>query len=47
VTKAIKTAIRHIEPYSPGLARHLDVTVRTGIFCAYVPDPRVPVTWQV
>jgi tetratricopeptide (TPR) repeat protein len=47
VTKAIKTAIRHIEPYSPGLARHLDVTVRTGTFCIYAPDPRVPVTWQV
>ena len=29
------------------LGRHLDTTVRTGTFCSYLPDPRVPIDWQL
>ncbi len=26
---------------------HLVATVRTGIFCSYTPDPRLPLSWQL
>jgi tetratricopeptide (TPR) repeat protein len=46
VTRAIKSALERIGEHSPTLARHLAATVRTGTFCVYEPDPRVPVTWS-
>jgi DNA-binding PadR family transcriptional regulator len=46
VTRAIKAAMERIAEHSPTLGRHLSVTIRTGTFCAYQPDPRVPVTWS-
>lgn len=46
VTKAIKVAAERIAAQSPALARHLASTVRTGTYCVYDPDPRLPVTWR-
>jgi hypothetical protein len=46
VTRAIKSALERIGEHSPSLGRHLAATVRTGGFCTYEPDPRVPVTWS-
>ena len=46
VTKAIKAAAERIAAESPALARHLASTVRTGTYCVYDPDPRLPVTWR-
>jgi len=46
VTRAIKATLERIAEHSPSLGRHLRATVRTGTFCAYEPDPRVPVTWS-
>src|SRR6266508_2393570 len=46
VTKAIKAALARIGEHSPALARHLASTIRTGTFCSYVPDPRLPATWK-
>ena len=46
VTRAIKAALERIAEHSPTLGRHLSVTIRTGTYCAYQPDPRVPVTWS-
>ena len=46
VTRAIKATLERIAEHSPSLGRHLAVTVRTGTFCSYQPDPRVPVTWS-
>jgi hypothetical protein len=46
VTRSIKAARERIGEHSPGLGRHLATTVRTGTFCSYQPDPRVPVTWS-
>ncbi|HEX5947260.1 MAG TPA: hypothetical protein VFY82_13320, partial [Acidimicrobiales bacterium] len=45
VTQRIRSTIRRIEPVDPRLARHLQVSVRTGVFCAYAPDE--PVRWDV
>ena len=39
-------ALKRIAAYHPGLAQHLGATLRTGTFCTYSPDPRVPATWE-
>ncbi|MGH2489813.1 MAG: transcriptional regulator, partial [Candidatus Limnocylindria bacterium] len=46
VTRTIKAALDRIGEHSPSLGSHLAATVRTGTFCSYQPDPRVPVTWS-
>lgn len=47
VTKAIKSALGRVDEHSPALGHHLASTIRTGTFCSYVPDPRVPTAWQL
>lgn len=47
VTKAIKSALGRIGEHSSALGHHLASTIRTGTFCSYVPDPRVPTAWQL
>jgi pimeloyl-ACP methyl ester carboxylesterase len=47
VSKAVRSAVRRLEEQHPELGRHLALAVRTGTFCTYEPDPRVPVTWDV
>ena len=46
VTRAIRASMERIGEYSPALAAHLEATVRTGTYCAYVPDPRAPIRWE-
>lgn len=45
-TKAMKSALGRISAHSPELGRHLGSTVRTGTYCRYDPDPRVPIAWR-
>ncbi len=45
VTRGIKEAIQKIAPHSPQLERYLSTTIRTGLFCAFAPDPFTPVYW--
>ena len=47
VTRAIRAAMARIADQSPALGAHLDATIRTGTYCAYVPDPRVQVAWRL
>ncbi len=47
VTKAIKAALERISELHPELGAHLSATVRRGYACAYEPDPRVPIEWEV
>jgi tetratricopeptide (TPR) repeat protein len=47
VTKAIRVALSHIADASPALGRHLEVTIKTGEFCVYTPDPRSLIPWQL
>jgi hypothetical protein len=47
VTKAIRTAIRHIEKHSPALAAHLDASVQTGRFCSYATPGAAPPHWSL
>ena len=45
VTKAIRESLLRIAALDPTLGAHLVRTVRTGIYCAYDPDPSAPVDW--
>src|SRR5262249_51777083 len=42
VTRTLKDALRRIGAEHPALGRHFAATVRTGMYCAYLPDTRVP-----
>jgi hypothetical protein len=46
VTRAVKGAIERLAEAHPSLGEHLRSTVRTGIYSAYVPDPRAPIVWE-
>ncbi|MGH2736867.1 MAG: transcriptional regulator [Actinomycetota bacterium] len=47
VTQAVRHAMARIREHNPELGNHLDSTVRTGTYCVYLPDPRVPAAWKV
>jgi hypothetical protein len=47
VTKAIKFALDRIAEVHPELGAHLAATIRRGYACAYLPDPRVPASWEI
>jgi tetratricopeptide (TPR) repeat protein len=47
VTRAVRQAVSRIAEHHPALGEHLDMAIRTGTYCAYVPDPRAPVRWTV
>jgi tetratricopeptide (TPR) repeat protein len=45
VTRRIREAISRIEDVHAELGRHLQNSVRTGLFCAYTPER--PIEWQL
>jgi tetratricopeptide (TPR) repeat protein len=47
VTLAIRRAMGRIRAAHPALGAHLERTIRTGTFCVYLPDPRVPANWRM
>ena len=47
VTMAIKATLSKIIHHHPQLGKHLTCTIKTGTFCSYSPDPRVPVEWTI
>jgi hypothetical protein len=47
VTRAIRAALDSIARGHPSLGQHLRSTIRTGRYCSYTPDPRVPVDWKL
>lgn len=46
VTRAVRQAMVRIAEHDPGLGDHLERTIRTGTYCAYLPDPRAPAGWR-
>jgi tetratricopeptide (TPR) repeat protein len=46
VTRAVRQAIVRIAQHHAALGEHLQHAIRTGTYCAYEPDPRVPVNWR-
>lgn len=47
VTRVIKAALSRIGEESPELKHHFASTVRTGTYCSYNPDPRLPILWEL
>ena len=45
VTRAIRQAIARIGEHHRELGEHLSYAVRTGTYCAYVPDPGAGLAW--
>ena len=46
VTRAVRQAIVAVREYHPALGAHLERTIRTGTYCAYVPEPGAPAVWR-
>jgi len=46
VTRAIRSTLARIRDYDVQLANHLDVTIHTGMYSSYRPDPRTPISWS-
>lgn len=47
VTRALRAATSRITEALPGAGGVLDRRLRTGLYCAFEPDPADPVAWQV
>lgn len=47
VTRAIRSVVQRIAAANPDLGEHLRLTVRTGTFCSYQPDPAAGAVWNV
>jgi tetratricopeptide (TPR) repeat protein len=47
VGRALSAALKRIGAQERALGEHLTATVRTGLFCSYNPDPRLPVRWEL
>ena len=47
VTRAVRSAMVRIREHNPALGDHLDRSIRTGVYCTYVPDSRGPVNWKL
>jgi AAA ATPase domain len=45
-TRTIKAALQKVAEHHPSLGEMLGRSVRTGSFCCYFANPRVPITWQ-
>jgi Domain of unknown function (DUF4118) len=47
VTKRIRGSIKRISKITPPLGHHLAVSIKTGYFCSYNPDPGCSVRWEL
>jgi hypothetical protein len=47
VTRAVKSTLLRLREHNPALGLHFDRAVRTGMFCAYEPDPLLKIRWSV
>ena len=47
VTRAVRQSMARIREYHPKLGEHLDRAIRTGTYCVYLPDARVPQVWKL
>ena len=47
VARSLRRAISAVEAAAPELGAHLRVSVRTGRYCAYRPEPAAALDWSV
>ena len=46
ITKSVKDALKKIDENHSSLGEHLRTAIRTGVYCAYLPDPRLDISWR-
>jgi predicted ATPase len=46
VTRAIRAAIQRVSEQRSSLGKLLDESIRTGSFCRYLPNPKIPINWR-
>lgn len=46
-TRSVRYALSRIVEHHPELDAHLHRTIRTGTYCAHLPDPQAPTCWQL
>jgi tetratricopeptide (TPR) repeat protein len=47
VSKRIRATLDKINDEDPALGRHFATSIKTGYFCAYLPDPEHKIAWQL
>ncbi len=47
VARSLRYALQRMAEEHQAMAGHLRQTVRTGMYCSYVPDPLTPVVWTM
>jgi hypothetical protein len=47
VVRSLRRAIAAIAHQADGLGAHLEVSVRTGRYCGYLPEPAAALRWTV
>jgi hypothetical protein len=47
VTRALRAALAKLAKHDPALGGLLEARIRTGGSCTYVPDPDIPLEWDV
>jgi tetratricopeptide (TPR) repeat protein len=47
VTRAIRQAMARIREHHPPMGTHLDRAIRTGTYCAYLPDSPAAMEWRI
>ena len=47
VSKRIRATLDKIHDEDPALGRHFTTSIKTGYFCAYLPDPDQKIFWQM
>ena len=47
VTRAVRQAVARIGEHLPPLGEHFDRAIRTGTYCTYLPDSRLPAAWKL
>lgn len=47
VTRTLRYAVKRIADHHRPLGDHLGQAIKTGTYCAYEPDPRMPIHWDV
>ena len=47
IGKAIRSALSAIRERDPSLGHHFTTCIRTGYYCAYIPDPRQLPAWKL
>ncbi|MEO8602210.1 MAG: AAA family ATPase [bacterium] len=45
VTRAIRSTLKRIAAANRDLGLYFETTIKTGAYCSYTPDPRLPVQW--